>query len=1284
MKPLKLFAALLFLSSLGLVSALAQSDRGTVRGTITDPNNAVISGAKAILTSLDRGETREVTSSEDGIFVFPEIKAGLYRMDVEAGGFKRTSVDNIKVDVQGIVSLAVKLEVGEVTGNVVNVNAEAVTINADNPVRQTTITERQVRELPLIANSEAGGRSPLSFIFLDSNVGAVDQSGTNNASKFRVSGGQAGGAEILIDGAGTRRTQNGNFFTEVAPGPNAYQEFTISTNSYSAEFGNSSGGIINFTLKSGSNQFHGEAYDLVRNDDLNANSFFNNANGINPDANGKSQRNRDNENNYGFNIGGPIYIPNFGEGTPGGFLRNLKDRAFFFVNYEGFKLIRAARTIQTVPTLKMRTGDFSELLTDPYILATGGPIRIYDPRLPIATRTLIPGNRLDLVTGLINGRPLIDPAGLAILQYYPLPTNSGVQNNYVSNVPFPSKSNQVQTKFDFNLTQKQHLNLSVSRRNNNRLAGDSPVLPVPFVQAFGPFQQDFTSSIIRLQHDYTLTSSLINHFNVGYTYYDVINGNTTLGFDTSSLGIPRNATSNQAFPLIDFVGRGNNRNSPYFTTDIGSTDFSDHTRDGSLEFSDAVTYIRGRQTFKVGATIRRNQFNVSQLIHPGGRFGFHEDQTRSGRTIPDPSNPTGPPILVDPSSGYPLASLVAGATEWSFVGNDQLDPAFRQMTQSYFLQDDIKVSQKLTLNVGLRYDLPGARTEAHDRFRSFDPTVVNPAIGRLGAIVGAAGQGGLQASTRSLSPQDKSNIGPRLGAAYALNSKTVIRAGIGLYYAPIIYGISGSGSLKDGTIGYNFDDYRTNPDDNAVSSQWLSTFQPLPTFANDPNGQAIGAATIPYFDKNFRTGRSVQYTFDFQRELPFKLVGSIGYIGHRDTRLRSNFGRLNALPLNYLKLGYPVLSAPLGRIDPTNTNTNPQNGPVYDPVFAAATRSFAQSAGIALPATRNSVFTGFDSSIAQALKPFPQYNNIDNYLESQGQSRYNALQLKLDRRFSQGFQFGLAYTFSRLITNASEDILGGSPLTSLIQNPFDRTPLLTTSPTNSPQVFVANFIAELPFGKGKKFLDKGGIADKIFGGFQISGIFRYQAGLPLVVSVSPDTGNGNWTDLVGYATQLRPNLTGQDVNTITPCLPGVPAANDRQYSVNCGAFSFPSDFTRPADAAGNPLVVGSAAYAAYYSDPTKFFGNAPVVNTNFRSDPYFSENISILKKTRISETMFFEIGAEFFNVFNRTRYLQPDGNLGRFFNGRFDNPNFGQKGAALGVDEFGGNRVIQLRGRFVF
>ncbi|MEP6923387.1 MAG: hypothetical protein ABI954_02890, partial [Pyrinomonadaceae bacterium] len=296
----------------------------------------------------------------------------------------------------------------------------------------------------------------------------------------------------------------------------------------------------------------------------------------------------------------------------------------------------------------------------------------------------------------------------------------------------------------------------------------------------------------------------------------------------------------------------------------------------------------------------------------------------------------------------------------------------------------------------------------------------------------------------------------------------------------------------------------------------------------------------------------------------------------------------------------------------------------------------------------------------------------------------NAVQVKLDRRFAQGFSFGLAYTFSKLITNASEDILGGSPLDSSIQNPFDRAPLKTTSPTNSPHVFVANFLAELPFGKGKKYLDHGGFINALFGGFQVSGIFRYQAGVPLVVTVSPDTGAtgnsalDNWTNLVGYYTNLRPNLTGQSLTTVGPCI-NIAPERDRRFSLNCGAFAFPADFTRP-----TVTDPSNPAYAAYYSDPTRFFGNSPVVNTDFRSPMYFSENMNILKKTRFTETVFIEVGLEAFNLFNRSRFLQPDGNLGRFVGGRFDNGNFGQEGVAQPVGPFGGNRVVQLRARLVF
>ncbi|MDQ4120271.1 MAG: TonB-dependent receptor [Acidobacteriota bacterium] len=1212
--------ALILLIVVNAATVFGQSDRGSIRGSVTDPSGAVVANAKVTLTGVETGQTRETTTNEEGTYVFPELPAAIYQVSVEAQGFQRTTVTDFKVAVQVTHTLDIQLQIGAATTEV-TVNAEAEAINAETPVRQTNVTERQVKELPLQVGSEAGGRTPLSFIFLDSNVGAAETSGGTNASRFRVSGGQGSGTEILIDGASMRRTQNGTFFTEVAPGPNAFQEFTISTSTYSAEFGSSSGGIVNFTLKSGTNEFHGEVYDLIRNEALNANSLFNNATGL--------RRNRDNQNNYGFNIGGPIILPGFGEGVPP--ILNLRDRAFFFFNYEGYRFRRSNNALVTVPTARMRTGDFSELLTDPYVLQFfGGPVRIYNPRQAPNVRQALPGN--------IVPANLIDPAGFAILQRFPMPNRAGVFQNYQASVVVPNDSNQYTIKTDFNITSSQRLTVSYSRRDNERIAnfaGAEPVFPLPFT-SFDVWEQAFKSDIIRLQHDVSITPMLLNHFNFGYSHFDVANRNTTDPFNTSSLGIPVNATQNTAFPRIDFPGYG--ANDPRRLQNIGSTFFTDRIRDKTFQFSDFVTYVTGRHTFKAGADIRTSKFKVRQKIDPGGAFNFRHDQTASD---------------ADPNGGYPVASLITGATEFAFNSNNSIDPIFNQLTQGYFIQDDIKVNQKLTLNVGVRYDIPGLRTEEDNRFRTFDPNVVNPAINRPGALVGAGGQSGLQAEHRALAPTDYSNIGPRVGAAYALDNKTVIRAGVGLYYAPVLYGTEGGGDINTGTIGYNTTGQLFTPNGRQAVN-FLSSFPSIPQ--TNPNSQFVGDLGVPilYFGKNFRTGRTLQYSVDLQRELPYKFVASIGYIGHRADRLRSSFSRINALPLNALRLGADIL----------NTNINQ---------VTALQRQYATSVGVNIPATGNAVYNGFNGNVAQALRPFPQYGRITDILESEGESDYNALQLKLERRFAQGIQFGASYTYSRLVTNAAEDVLGGGPLGGILQNPFDTESLKTDSPTHSPHVFVTNFLVELPFGKGRRFLNQGGILNVLVGGWQVSGIFRYQQGTPLVFSL-PTAPGGNFLEIAGYYGNLRPNLTGQAIlaGNRTP-VPGVPG---RFYVLNPAAFSAPPNFgAAPAFLLNNQI---NSAYTAFYADPLRFFGNAPPVITDVRSDPFFTEDMSLLKKTRITETITLELGAEFYNVFNRVRYLPPDTSLGAFVNGRFENSNFGAEGAANNP------RVIQLRARVTF
>ncbi|HEX6717347.1 MAG TPA: hypothetical protein VF088_09550, partial [Pyrinomonadaceae bacterium] len=407
---------------------------------------------------------------------------------------------------------------------------------------------------------------------------------------------------------------------------------------------------------------------------------------------------------------------------------------------------------------------------------------------------------------------------------------------------------------------------------------------------------------------------------------------------------------------------------------------------------------------------------------------------------------------------------------------------------------------------------------------------------------------------------------------------------------------------------------------------------------------------VQFFDPGFRTGRTLQYSVDVQRELPFNLVASLGYIGHHATRLRSNFQRLNALPLNALKLGFPILNMSLA-----------------DALADPAIVSFAQSAGVPLPSSTNAVFPGFSGSVAQSLKPFPQYNRINNILESQGTSDYNALQAKLERRLSRGIQVGASYTFAKLITDASEDLFGGSPLGGVLQNPFDRESFRSISPNNAPHVLVINYLIELPFGKGKRYLNNGGFVDKFIGGWQVNGINRYQSGVPLSFFTS-DPLYTDFLQLTGYLGNLRLNPTGQPFESDSAFI----ANRFGRQSINPAAFTPPPQFGSGFNNNPSGAAVGSAAYAAYYANPLRFFGSLAPALSNVHSPAFFSEDVSLLKKTHITESVTFELGAEAFNLFNRTYYFFPTTDLR-------DAGNFGFQ--SVGANN---PRRVQIRVRLLF
>jgi len=1217
--------AFLFAFSL---TALAQSDRGSIVGTVKDPNGAVVGDAKVSVTSLDSGEVREVKTSNDGNYSVPELKAAPYKLTVEATGFKTATIDRVQVAVQVTRRADINLEIGNV-GESVTISSDAPILQMDSPVQQLNVTERQVRELPLVVAAESGGRSPLAFIFLDSSVtsnGAT--SGGTNATNFRINGSQGLGQDILIDGAGTRRGENGTFFSEVAPGPDAFQEFTINTSNYSAEFGNSSGGVINFTIKSGGNDFHGEGYLFIINEALNANIALNRLTGL--------PRPRDRQKDFGFAIGGPVLLPHFGEGGPKiGY--NGKNKTFFFFNYGGYRTNQSEAVQISVPTVRMRNGDFGELLTDPKVLQFfGGPVQIFDPRQPAGQRTPFANNIIPAAA--------IDPVGRNFINLFPVPNQTGplgstVFHNYRSASTAIASTNYYVTKITQVLTTKQQLNLSVTYRKLPSTKGGFPRFPLPFVQQ-GVWDQTFRSYYVRLQHDYTISPSLLNHVNLGWNRTDVQNFNFGRGVGrATALGLPVGSTQDLGQPLIGFPGYGD----PVFSVDPrsyqagGSTFFDNRVGDNTAEFSDTVTYMRGRHNLKFGGDVRRQQLNVNFHFDIGGNFNFRSNQTANTN---------------DFTQGWPIASMLTGRPEFSFNSAQTVAPSFEYLFGAGFVQDDIKVTPKLTLNVGVRYDYDRPRDERRNKYRGFDPDVGNPSAGgRLGAIAGAAGQGGLQAINRGLIKPDRTDIGPRVGAAYAYNSKTVLRAGYGIYYAPLFYNANG----QDGLIGYNPGQVNINGGLDAFIN--LSNYPMLPLV--DPNAQYIGQLDrndIDFYDKNYKLGRTHQFDVTVQRELPQNFAVSVSYIGNRGSRLRSGFVAVNSLPIEALKLGNQLLGKRLSDV-------------------TASDRAYASSVGFPLPASPDAVYPGFNNAIgrfngtvAQALRPFPQYGPINNRLESKGKSWYNALKVELQRRFTKGIQFGASYTFAKLITDAAEDLYGGSPLTGVLQNPADLRSLRSLSPNDVKHSLVFNYLVELPFGKGKRFLNRGGFVDRLVGGFQVSGISRYRSGTPLTPVILG--GQRDFLDLIGVGGNLRPNLTGQPffLDKATQDATYAASGGVNYRVLNIAAFSRPLLFT------GTSAAIGSPEYRAFYANPMAFLGSAAPTYDNMRTLPFYTEDFSILKKTRITETTSFELRAEFFNLFNRSRFASPDTNI--------DNPgNFGFQSRFSDIFQ---PRRIQIGLRFLF
>jgi hypothetical protein len=1099
------------------VAAFAQIGRGTLTGTISDPSGAGIPTAAITVTHSDTGIKINGQSGNVGNFYFASLVPGSYEIEVSASGFRDYAQRGVTVSVGDTVTVNITLQVGATTDKVV-VTAEAPQLKSDTSEVSTAVASNYILDLPLTV--EGNVRNPVYFMSL-----VPGYTGELQASGWwpnKVNGGQWYGTDIYVDGATIQLTRPSIPSFNYGVSVEAVQEFRVVTNGFSAEYGRTSSGIVNLVMKSGTNSLHGTAYEFLRNKKLDANDFFSNRAGI--DNRSKNQH------DYGFVVSGPVYIPKIYDG---------RNKLFWMSSLEKYRYPGAGFALVTVPTEAFKRGDLSALLPNTII---------YDPAtcsqgtcVPFANNQ-IPEARFSTVSK--NVMPLL-PKG-----------TDALVNNAQNITRSPVNAYFYTQKGDVNISEKQKISGSITRgpRNSNSVSSLGPI----YSSTGGT-----STTYIRLSHDYIFKPNLLNHFNYGLSRSpDARNGNTAglPEYQPSALGLKN--VPDLTFPGIGWTGSGFIGSGSEFSRFVNQT----------TQLNEDFTWVRGRHSFKFGADVRRQQFNVARRENGSGLFEFNPQSTA------DLANTTNP-------GGHGWASFLLGDVKSS---NLRVGINVRNQWNYYafYGQDDYKVTPKLTLNIGMRYEIPYTVAEARDRLSGFDTSVPNPgADGRLGAYV-YFGQGEGRNGRRH--PQDTffKSFGPRFGFAYSVNQKTVVRGGYGIAYSPL----KESGYAGEDTIGFAASASPSN-------FNWDNGFPPYS--ANlDPSGQN-GQGHIAFLDRSGgRPGMIQNWSLDIQRQLTKDILFDIGYVASKGDHLTSTLQHPNQADPKYLSYGSCLV------VIITEQANDPRcagKAPVPMPFS-----SFVDLWG-----------TGANgATVGRALRPYPQVGHFDlnDYSftpDKSGSFTYHSLQTKLEKRFSAGLTFLVSYTWSKNLTNSETDALGGSGFFGtgqfLAQDHYNRKVEKTLSQLDTPHALVLSYSYELPIGKGKKLLNSGGPANVIVGGWSVSAVQRYQSGIPVgAVSCGVNTGlygKDDWFDC------LRPNLTGQPIK------------------------GFSGKFDPSVDRYLNP--------AGFSTPPNFSFGTAPIALPGVRSPMRNDESLTLQKRTAIKERVNIIVRAEFFNLFNRVVFSVP-------------------------------------------
>ena len=1151
------------------LSALAQSERGTVSGAIHDSSGAVIPGASIKVTNDATNVAVDTVSNAQGEYTVPSLPPSTYTVRVEKQGFRPSEEKGLTLVAGGNVRADATLQVGAST-QAVEVSATAVQLQTDDSKTSVTLENRLVQDLPLEVAGSVRGPFQLASI-------APDAKNLGGTTGFSIGGGQAAAYGTSLDGisANTSRALYTNTVSSNAPSVEAIDQFSIDSAGYKAEFGHAAGNMT-FASKSGTNSYHGNIYEFLRNNDLDANYFYNNISGI-PNSIYK-------QNDFGATFGGPVWIPKVYKG---------KDKTFFFFSYEGFRNRAGSNgATYTVPSAEMYNGNFANWVT-----STGAQIPIYNPlsqtQNPTTgayTRTPFPGNVIP--------QSMFSPNSMQALKIFQqsgvLVPNDGAAPGtiaYVTSNYFLTKGtlvnpvNKLSVKGDHIFNQKFRLSLYYGYDHEDSICGADGCPTLPGVYS-GTQESILLDNVYRVQFDWTISPTKLNHFSTGGNIWhqDIKPPDELSGVNWKTQFCMPNVP-NCGDNLVNLFSGG--------TGDTYSTwgGQADNGSDNNIyAFNDDFTWVKGSHTIKFGGTYQETIYNGFGRQCEAGCVGFSYQETG----VPGGSNPN--------AGGNAFASFLLGQAD-----SGQID-TLRFIGQNFryfagFVQDDWRVNRKLVLNLGLRYDVNTPPTGLNSEWANFSPTTPNPAANNIPGAVVFAGSGPGRTGSQNLAGVWPWGFGPHLGFAYSYDQKTVFRGSYSRSYGAL-QSVSGS----------------THNEGFTLTETWSSSSAGvLPTYTMDGGFPAWTAP--PFINPAVANGTSVSwfqgsettkepaydnFNFSIQRQLSNTFILDASYVGVMGEHLQAELLQYNSLP-----------GSDLNMFGSTVNSINVLNSVVGSPL--------ANQYGITAPFPGFSALWGSRATVAQALRPYPQYSYINTYAgqgDHSGHSSYHAAEIKLQKRYGAGLVLQTSYVFSKILTDA-DDAWGEG----YAADQFNRSLEKSIGAFDVTHDFKFSASYQLPFGKGQKWIGKGPAA-WIVGDWRIATINIYDSGTPIAISTSetlPIYASGASGRVSPYVTSY--NGWQPSSFNFEPGQPFFFVPYETLGQMQSGNYSGPFPYQGSIGNPNNSLP-----------DQGLGIGNATRYNPKVRNFPNLNENMSLTRSFPIHERIRLEFRGEAFNVFNRVRY----------------------------------------------